>query len=116
MTEITVTEISKIVQGKLAGKKSAFNLPISKIITDSRTFYSGNNALFFALTGPRNNGHNFIPALVKKNVSAFVVSDETVICDDAAFILVDNTTSALQKLAAYHRQNFKYPCCWNYRK
>ncbi len=109
MTEITVTEISKIVNGKLAGNKSVLHLPISKIITDSRTFFSGKNALFFALTGPRNNGHVYIPELIKKGVSAFIISDESAILDDAAFILVDDTTSALQKLAAYHRKQFKYP-------
>ena len=109
MTEITVEEISKIINGKLTGNKSASHLPVSKIITDSRTFFSSKNALFFALTGPRNNGHLYIPELVKKGVSAFVVSDPTVINENAAFILVENTTIALQRFAAYHRKHFNYP-------
>ncbi len=109
MTEITFAEISKIVDGKLTGNKSAFHLPISKIITDSRIFFSGKNALFFALTGPRNNGHSFIPELIKKGVSAFVISDSSAVCEDAIFILVENTTTALQKFAAYHRKQFNYP-------
>ena len=108
MIEITVDEISEIVHGKLEGKKSNFHLPISKIVTDSRTFFSGKHAIFFAITGPRNNGHNYIRGLIKKGISCFVVSDKSVITDDAAFILVENTTSAIQKLAAHYRQQFKY--------
>ncbi len=109
MTGITITEISQIVKGKLKGKESAFHSPISRIITDSRTFFSGKDALFFALTGPRNNGHSYIPELIKKGVSAFVISDPAAIRDDAVFILVDNTTFALQEFAAHHRKQFKFP-------
>ena len=109
MTEINVAGISNIINGKLAGKDSGFQSPISKIITDSRTFFSGENALFFALTGPRNNGHSYIPELIKKGVAAFIISDATSIRIDATFILVENTTSALQKLATYHRKKFNYP-------
>lgn len=109
MTEFTIAEISKIVNGELIGNKSAFHLPIAKIITDSRTFFSGKYAVFFALTGPRNNGHSYIPELIKKGVAAFVISNQAAICNDAVFILVENTTLALQKLAAHYRKQFNYP-------
>lgn len=109
MIKYSITEISKIVNGKLIGHPDFFNQKIIQIITDSRIFFNADNSLFFALTGPRNNGHFYINDLIEKGVKLFVVSDETVVNENATFILVENTTLALQKLAIYHRQQYNYP-------
>ncbi|SHJ25428.1 UDP-N-acetylmuramoyl-tripeptide--D-alanyl-D-alanine ligase [Tangfeifania diversioriginum] len=105
----SILEISQIIEGKLFAPPDFSDWRIEKIVTDSRTYFGGKNALFFALVGPRNNGHHFIPELIKKGVTAFIVSEKKFITGDAAFILVKNTTSALQKLAAFHRARFQYP-------
>src|SRR5690606_11277804 len=47
--------------------------------------------------------------LMEKGISAFVVSDKSVISQKATFILVENTTAALQKLAAFNRLQQNYP-------
>lgn len=109
MTGFTVQEIARIVGGKLLGKASGSESFIHKIVTDSRTFYHSENSLFFALTGPRNNGHAYVPELISKGITAFVVSDAAAINSKASFILVENTTFALQKLAAFKRQKYSYP-------
>ena len=109
MKNFTALQIARIVDGKLITPKGFQKQEILQVMTDSRTFFKSGETLFFALTGPRNNGHNYIPELVKKGIKSFVVSETSALRDDAQFILVENTTSALQKLAAFRRKQFFYP-------
>ena len=85
--------------------------PISHLLTDSRKLIHPAESVFFALHGPHRDGHDFISALYEKGVRYFVVSK---IVDDsnlpgAVFLRVDDTLSALQKMAAEHRLHFNYP-------
>jgi alanine racemase len=105
----SILEISQIIEGKLFAPPDFSDWRIEQIVTDSRTYFGGKNTLFFALVGPRNNGHHFISDIIKKGVTAFIVSEKEFITGEAAFILVENTTGALQKLAAFHRSRFQYP-------
>jgi Alr-MurF fusion protein len=107
--EYTIRQIAQIVDGKLFSPPDFQKKTIEQVITDSRTFFRGEHALFFALKGPRNNGHHYIADLVRKGLKAFVVSKTEVISEKAAFILVENTTESLQKLAAHHRKSFHFP-------
>jgi Alr-MurF fusion protein len=109
MTVFSLNKIAQIVEGKLFAPPGFQKKNIEQIVTDSRTFFKGENALFFALKGPRNNGHSYIPELLQKGLTAFVVSQPEVISEKALFILVENTTDALQKLAAHHRGSFHFP-------
>lgn len=109
MLHLHLSEIAKIIDGELFAPKRSYSTIIETVITDSRSFHSGQNALFLALKGPVHNAHYFIPDLIEKGVRAFVVSDKESITDNAEFILVGNTTNALQKLAAYNRQHFHHP-------
>jgi alanine racemase len=109
MNHFNITEIAEIVNGELFLSSSAANKTVLHIVTDSRTFYTKENALFFALTGPQNNGHNYISELMGKGIRNFVVSEKKRINPKATFILVENTTDALQKMAAFHRKKFRYP-------
>jgi alanine racemase len=108
MIEYTIRQIVQIVEGELFAPSGFQHKNIDQIVTDSRTFFRGENALFFALKGPRNNGHTFIADLLVRGLKTFVVSQPEVISEKATFILVENTTVALQKLAAHHRNNFQY--------
>ncbi len=108
MIGFTLTEIASVLNAELFIAQNLSYKKITQIVTDSRTFFKGDNALFFALTGPRNNGHSYIPNLIEKGISAFVVSDRLSINKKATFILVENTTAALQKLASYNRQKQNY--------
>jgi Alr-MurF fusion protein len=109
MIDYTIQEIAQIINGKLFVPAGFQHKKMEQVVTDSRTFFRGGQALFFALKGPRHNGHNYIADLLRKGLKAFVVSRTQEISDKAAFILVKNTTEALQKLAAYHRNNFQFP-------
>lgn len=105
----TIVNIAQVIKGKLFAASDFTNSEIEQIVTDSRTFFGGNNALFFALVGPRNDGHWYIAELIKKGINSFIVSDKKYISEKASFILVENTTKALQKLAQHHRQRFDNP-------
>jgi UDP-N-acetylmuramoyl-tripeptide--D-alanyl-D-alanine ligase len=80
----------KILQG-------SHSLSFHKFNIDSRLTEPGE--LFFALVAERN-GHDFVPAAVKKGASGAVVSHKISIPDkDIALIQVNDTLEALHKLA-----------------
>ncbi len=109
MIDFTIESITRILNGKLFKGEDYTNLPVKKFVTDSRNFFEGNNTVFIALKGPRNNGHHYISNLTAKAIAAFIVSENAVITDKATFILVEDTTVALQQLATFNRAQMKYP-------
>lgn len=109
MENFTLSQIATVTGGKLVIPDGIQHHKISQIVTDSRTFFKRGETLFFALTGPRNNGHDYIPELIKKGLKAFVVSETAALRNDAIFIVVNNTLAALQKLAAFNRKRYHYP-------
>ena len=109
MIDFTITEIASVLDAELLKGLNFTNHKIRQIVIDSRGYFKNTDSIFFALNGPRNNGHSFIPNLIEKGISVFVVSDKSVISPKATFILVENTTAALQKLAAFNRLQQNYP-------
>ena len=87
------------------------DLTIEHLLLDSRRVYAPATSLFFALKGPRRDGHQFIAELYKRGVRAFVVTEvlDAAIFPEATFLLVKDTLTALQQLAAYHRKQFNIP-------
>lgn len=79
---------------------------IEHLLLDSRKVYAPASSLFFALKGPRRDGHQFIPELYKKGIRNFVVSEAIDISQFPAanFIRVRDTLEALQQLAIDHRR------------
>ena len=100
--------ISTIVDGRLVGSG---DIAIQDLLIDSRQLVSAPQTLFFALTSDRNDGHKYIEELYHNGVRAFVVSRQPDLeaCPEAGFIVVEDTLVALQKLAAYHREQFNIP-------
>jgi len=109
MRLLDLLEIAKIVGGEVFAPKELLQKKIANVVIDSRNIHRGENLLFFALKGAINNGHNYVPELIEKGVKSYVVSDRSVITGEAAFILVENTSAALQKLAAYNRKQYTFP-------
>ncbi|HET9434229.1 MAG TPA: Mur ligase family protein, partial [Chitinophagaceae bacterium] len=103
----TLTHIAEIVGS--ASAVPAIN--IENLLLDSRKVYSPSSSLFFALTGPRRDGHQFIAELYKKGVRNFVVSEEqdAALYPNAYFVYVTDTLKALQQLTIYHRNRFEIP-------
>ena len=70
-----------------------------------------NTTLFFALSGPRRNGNQFIEELYNRGVKNFVVNNKLDVAHfkDANIILVKDSLTAFQQLAIFHRSQFDIP-------
>jgi alanine racemase len=84
---------------------------IEQLLTDSRRLVFPETSLFFALYGPRRDGHAYIQDLYLRGVRNFIIYHSLDPKDypDANFILVKDSLRALQQLAAFHRQQFDLP-------
>ena len=83
---------------------------IQDLLIDSRQLVNASQTLFFALKSDRNDGHKYIKDLYQNGVRAFVVNrmPEGDFLE-ASFVMVEDTLTALQQLAAYHREQFDIP-------
>ncbi len=102
------SKIAEITGGSLKGDYK--DSRIEELLTDSRKLSTPLYTLFFALVTPSNDGHKYIADLYQKGLRYFVVSVVPVgEYPDAGFILVKNTTEALQQVSARHRSEFSLP-------
>lgn len=109
--QYTLEDLAAITGGELYQRgKTVEN--IHDIFIDSRRLVNPEGRLFVALKSKKNDGHNYIPELYKKGVRYFLIDYLPADIDsllDADFIKVNNTFSALQKIAVHHRQKFDIP-------
>lgn len=104
--------IDDIVRMTGAERHGFCSARISWLLTDSRSLCFPEETLFFALVTARNDGHNYIKELYGRGVRNFVVSylpDYMSDYEECNFLLVRDTLSALQTLAAAHRKSFDIP-------
>ncbi|HEY8898477.1 MAG TPA: bifunctional UDP-N-acetylmuramoyl-tripeptide:D-alanyl-D-alanine ligase/alanine racemase [Niastella sp.] len=87
------------------------NALIEQLLIDSRKLIFPQSSLFFALKGPRRDGHAFIDQLYKKGVRNFVVSEavDVTALSEANVLQVSDPLQALQNLVASHRKQFSLP-------
>ena len=105
----SATQIAEILSAKLIGQKEN---TFSAIITDSRTSGFASQTLFVAIKGERHDGHIYIKELYAQGCRCFLVSEEHAYyaeLKEASFIVVKDTLSALQQLAAHKRSLFTIP-------
>lgn len=104
--------IDKIVEMTGAVRYGSLQSQISWLLTDSRSLCFPTETLFFALVTKTGDGHNYLSALHQRGVKNFVVEkipenrDEFA---DSNILVVKNTLTALQNLAAAHRKAFDIP-------
>lgn len=106
----SIFQLSDAMQGRIYGQAPA-GAVVEHLITDSRNIAFAPASLFFALPGPRRDGHSFLPDAYRDGVRYFAV---TLVPDlneypDACFIQVADTLAALQALAAWRRRLFHLP-------
>jgi len=100
---LTLEEISSAVGGVLNGPGSQ---KVTGYSIDSRTLQPG--ALFFAVKGPRFDGHDFVQQVFQKNAAAAVVEEPTTTYSGST-IRVKSTVEALQTLATEVRRRWGKP-------
>jgi Alr-MurF fusion protein len=106
----SIQKIATIIHGNFINKH-IYHADIQYLLYDSRLFNHHADTLFFALVGSRNNGEKYIEELYHKGIRNFVLSSkiESASYPNANFILVENTTVALQILAKFHRNQYDLP-------
>jgi UDP-N-acetylmuramyl pentapeptide synthase len=101
----TVEDVVRGTQGALVG--GDLGVPVSEVSIDTRTLPVG--AAFFAIQG-QTDGHRHLKDAMARGAACLVVH---ALPDDlpvtVAVVLVDETTRALGRLAAYHRARFTLP-------
>lgn len=107
----SIREIASILHIEV----ESLNLPqatITSLLTDSRSLTYADETLFFAIRTKNNDGHRYIAQLYEKGVRNFVIENSTYIPNElsnANFLVVNDTCSALQSIATYHRRRFNIP-------
>ena len=109
----SIEKIAEITSADFLRKEKSDTV-IEHLLLDSRKLLFPASSLFFALGGPRRNGHTFIKELYNKGVRNFVIADskgveEITSYPGSNFLLVEDVLSALHSLAAFHRQQFNIP-------
>ena len=113
MQNLTFKKIAGILKSHfIAGEGYAENNIIKSVSIDSRTIADMTSCLFFAIKGVRHDGHLYMDELYAKGVRNFVISDSEFDLSklpNACCLLVPDSLTALQQLAAWHRKQFTYP-------
>ena len=110
----TVEEILEASQGALQGGRSSEK--VAGFSIDSRTVRP--EELFFALRGPRFDGHDFVAQVLEKGAAGAIVARSEFHRREAEWrpglnrrflITVEEPLSALQAMAAWRRRRFSVP-------
>ncbi len=113
MIRLTLGEIVQAMEARPWGRLATVS--VGGVSTDSRTVTP--NDLFFAIRGPRFDGHDFVPDALQRGAIAAVVASSRAhaVADSIAhsdlnlpttsvLIEVPDTVQALGRLGAFHRQ------------
>jgi alanine racemase len=106
---MNLSELQYIIKAELRGSESERIVDIP--CTDTRKISNPSRSVFIALPGSGRDGHSFIKDAYNKGIRCFVVSAAPHLSDfqDASFLLVQNTLTALQSWSKSHRKKIVYP-------
>ncbi len=103
--EMTVRQISAACGGKLlCGNPDTI---VTSVVTDNREVVDG--SLFVPLKGKRTNAHTFLPTVFASGAVAALTQEHTRMEAKEAWIAVDSTQTALQRIAAAYKKRFPIP-------
>lgn len=108
MPRFLIADLVRGTRGALVGGR--LEREIAGVSIDSRTCPPG--AAFFAIRGVRQDGHVFVPDARARGAGAAVVADlppSLTEPGDFPVVVVDDTTQALARLAAFHRRRHDLP-------
>jgi UDP-N-acetylmuramoyl-tripeptide--D-alanyl-D-alanine ligase len=110
MFEISLNELSKVVEGEVQGGAYSKDQLIRGITIDSRKTEKGN--LFVAIPGEKFDGHQFLSQVAEKGAAAVVVNKEKLpslppeLSAKSTVIGVNDTRRALRNMASWYREKF----------
>lgn len=101
---VKISDILKATGGKLlCGDEGVV---VTSFITDSRQAKAG--AMFVPIRGERADGHDYIPAVLEAPAAA-TFTDHEIPTGEKPIVLVKDCREALQKVAAWYREQFQIP-------
>ncbi len=107
----TFDQFAEITQGKATANHS--HKQIEHFLTDSRKIANPKTSVFVAIKGERHDGHTYLPTLFEKGIRTFIIENDSLIpsqiLKNSNILSVDHSIGALQKIAAFHRRQFRYP-------
>ncbi|MCK5701857.1 MAG: bifunctional UDP-N-acetylmuramoyl-tripeptide:D-alanyl-D-alanine ligase/alanine racemase, partial [Cyclobacteriaceae bacterium] len=107
----TFDQLANITQAKISENNS--QCQIEHFLTDSRRLFNPKASVFVAIKGERHDGHSYLNLLFEKGVRMFIIENENLVPNHiraySSILSVDNSIGALQKIAAKHRQQYRYP-------
>ena len=103
-----INEIASMTGARLYGQSLR---DIQWLLTDSRSLCFPESTLFFAIRTKSGDGHQYIQDLYDRGVRAFVVQHmpDTAMQSDATFLVVEDSLTALQRLAERKREEYDIP-------
>jgi UDP-N-acetylmuramoyl-tripeptide--D-alanyl-D-alanine ligase len=102
MEKVKLTDIASWTGGVFLNARKASGISATGVSIDTRTLKKGD--IFFAVSGDRYNGHDFLDAALRAGACAAVVSDKCAIGKDFGIpaIIVKDTIKALQSFASHY--------------
>lgn len=85
-----------------------YDQEITNYVTDTRSLQGKKGELFVAIKGENRDGNDFVEFAAKSGVKNFIV-EQPPSNNDINYLLVDNSITALQKIAQDHRKKFNIP-------
>ena len=98
-------KLAKIINAEIVGDP---HREIGEIFFDSRSIIAPKKGVFFAVNAV-HDGHLYMEEVYKKSIRIFVCSRIDILHEDAVYLVVENSVSALQKWAAYHLSQYHFP-------
>jgi len=105
MKNITIENLTKILDGRYIGPNDKIAVEATCIDTDSRKIEK--DGVFIALVGERVDGHDFVKDVLSKGALCCIVEKE--INDTQGIIVVESCTAALRKIAAFYLEQVNIP-------
>ena len=96
---LTLAEVAEVCEGQLKDERGVTE--IGGVSTDTRRLAPGD--LFFALEGPRHDGHDYLTEAQQAGAVAAVVSDAGAVPEGFAAVVVEDTEKALGRVGSAHR-------------
>lgn len=109
---MTLADIIQITGGKLIQRTlTNDNLQIEHLLTDSRKMVYTDRSVFIAISGNHHDGHKYLKDAAVAGVKNFIINahNQLEMPANTNIVIVEDSLKALQKLAAWHRQQFTIP-------
>ena len=106
MLPMTIEQIATVVGGQLIAGNFDTTQSVTSVVRDNREVTAG--SLFLCFVGERVDGHDFVNAAFQSG-AVCAITERGLDNAAGAYIIIDSTAAALQRLGAYYRNILSLP-------